>query len=326
MDRIRLGIAGPGRIVHRVMTDLRRAEHIDVAAVASRSMERARQAAAELDIPLAFGSYEDMARSDAIDLAYVALPHPFHCAVAKLFLENGKHVIVEKPFAVNGREAREMVACARANGRFLMEAMWTRFFPMARALKQMIDAGELGEIRRITGDFASTAKPDYGDRLFNPALAGGSLLDVGVYPLSMMCYYKGALPRRIQVLSAKTVTGVDAVCAFQAQFADGAVGQGFSALDVSTEHAMMIYGTKARVEIPQFWHACRFIVHRPGQAPEAHEFAPESEGFYHEFEYAARCILSGETDQPVIPLGESVAIMDAMDAMRAQMGVSYPNE
>ena len=154
MEKIRLGIVGPGRIVHRVMTDLRQAEHIDVAAVASRSLERAQHAAKELNIQLAFGSYRDMALSDAVDLVYVALPHPFHCEVAKLFLENGKHVIVEKPFAVNAREAREMVDCARAHGRFLMEAMWTRFFPMAQSLKAMIDADEIGDIRRITGDFA----------------------------------------------------------------------------------------------------------------------------------------------------------------------------
>lgn len=326
MEKIRLGIVGPGRIVHRVMTDLRQAEHIDVAAVASRSIERAQHAAKELNIPLAFGSYRDMALSDAVDLVYVALPHPFHCDVAKLFLENGKHVIVEKPFAVNAREAREMVDCARAHGRFLMEAMWTRFFPMAQSLKAMIDAGEIGDIRRITGDFAFNSKPDYSDRLFNRELAGGSLLDVGVYPLSLMCFYKGALPHRIQVLSTKTVTDVDAMCAFQVQFADGAVGQGFSALDVTTEHTMMIYGTKAWVEIPNFWHACRFVVHRPGQAPEEHAFPPENEGFHHEFEYAAQCILNGKTDQMVIPLEESVAIMQAMDDMRAQMGVSYPME
>lgn len=326
MERVRLGIVGPGRIVHRVMADLRRAEHIDVTAVASRSLERAQHAAKELEIPLAFGSYEALARSDAVDLVYVALPHPFHCATAKLFLENGKHVIVEKPFAVNAREAREMIDCATAHGRFLMEAMWTRFFPMARELKVLLQQGAIGEIRRITGDFASLARPDFSDRLFNRELAGGSLLDVGVYPLSMMCYYKDALPVRVQTLSTRTATDVDAMCSFQVQFADGAVGQGFSALDVPTDQKMTIYGTSGRVEIPGFWHACRFEIYRPGQEPELHAFAPENEGFWHEFEYAAQCILAGGTDQPVMPLQETLAIMSVMDDMRAQMGVSYPME
>ena len=124
MEKVRLGIAGPGRIVRRVMKDLRKAEHIEVSAVASRNTERAKAAAAEYDIPLAFGSYEEMAASNAVDFVYVAVPHPFHCPLSKLFLQAGKHVIVEKPFALNAKEAREMIDCAKANDRFLMEAMW----------------------------------------------------------------------------------------------------------------------------------------------------------------------------------------------------------
>ena len=323
---VRLGIAGPGKIVRRVMKDLRKAEHIQIAAVASRSLERAQAAALEMDIPVAFGSYEEMAKSDLVDLVYVATPHPFHCPLSLLYLENGKHVIVEKPFALNGRQAREMIQCAKAHDRFLMEAMWTRFFPMAQALKKQIEAGELGEIRRITGDFA--ARTDLGpeSRLFDPALGGGSLLDLGIYPLSLICFYKGALPEAVQVFSDKAATGVDSLCSFQVRFADGAVGQGFSAVDVRTEQAMRIYGTEAWVEIPDFWHGTRFFLHRPGQAPEEHIFSPEDEGYYHEFEYAAQTILRGEKDQPVIPLPESLTLMDIMDEMRSRMNLRYPGE
>ncbi len=326
MDKVRLGIVGPGRIVHRVMKDLRQAEHIDITAVASRSLERAQAAAKEFGIARAFGSYAEMAQSAAVDLVYVALPHPFHCETAKLFLSNGKHVIVEKPFAINARQAREMVECAQAHGVYLMEAMWSRFFPLSQALKARIDAGDFGDIRRMTGDFAFRAAPDYEDRLYKRALAGGSLLDVGIYPLSMFCFYKGALPEKVQVLSTLTPTDVDGLCSFQAQFADGAVGQGFAALEVTTDQAMKLYGTEAWVEVPDFWHPTRYIVHRFRQEDEVCEFAPENEGFHHEFEFAAKAILAGETDQTVIPLAESVRIMEIMDAMRAEMGVVYPGE
>ena len=326
MEKVRLGIAGPGRIAHRVMKDLRKAEHIDIVAVASRSLERAQSAANEFDIPLAYGSYEEVAASDEVDLVYVAVPHPFHCSLSKLFLSAGKHVIVEKPFAMNAKEASEMIACAKASNRFLMEAMWSRFFPAAQSLKALIESGSLGRIRRITADFAFKADLDYEDRLYNPTLGGGSLLDVGVYPLSLMCFYKGELPEKVQVLFDKAETGVDSLCSFQIQFKDGAVGQGFSALDVTTDQGMKIYGTKGWVEMPDFWHPVGYIVHKPGNEPEVHEFASENEGFHHEFEFAATTIISGQIDQSVISLNDSKLIMKIMDGMREDMNVKYPCE
>lgn len=326
MEKVRLGLVGPGRIVYRVMKDLRKAPHIDVAAVASRSMERSEKAKQDFDLQYAFDSYEAMAKSDVIDMAYIALPHPFHCAVTKLFLENGKHVICEKPFAVNAKEAREMIDCAKKNGRFLMEAMWTRFFPMSVSLKQAIAGGEFGDILRMTGSFSFRSTAPLEDRTFNRELGGGSLLDVGVYPLSMMCYFKDALPEKVQTLYMKGVTEVDDLCSFQLQFADGGVGQGFSALNVTTDSTLTLYGTKGWVVVPNFWHPTEYIAQFPGKEPETRTFPSENEGFWHEFEYAANCILRGETDQCVIPLEETVKIMEIMDGMRAEMGVTYPGE
>lgn len=326
MEKVRLGLVGPGRIVYRVMKDLRKAEHIEITAVASRSMERSAKAAADFDIAHAFDSYEAMAKSDVIDMAYIALPHPFHCEITKLFLNNGKHVICEKPFSVNAREAQEMIDCAKANDRFLMEAMWTRFFPMSQSLKQAIDAGEFGDILRMTGSFSFRSQAPLEDRTFNRALGGGSLLDVGVYPLSMMNFFKGAQPEKVQVLSMKGVTEVDDLCSFQVQYADGGVGQGFSALNVTTDSTLTLYGTKGWVVVPDFWHPTRYIANFPGKEPETREFPAENEGFWHEFEYAANCILRGERDQTVIPHAETIAIMKTMDDMRADMGVTYPCE
>lgn len=326
MDKVRLGLVGPGRIVYRVMKDLRKAPHIDVVAVASRSMERSEKARQDFDLQYAFDSYEAMARSDVIDMAYIALPHPFHRDVTKLFLNNGKHVICEKPFSVNAAEAEDMIACAKKNGLFLMEAMWTRFFPLSLSLKQAIAGGEFGDILRMTGSFSFRSQAPLEDRTFNRDLAGGSLLDVGVYPLSMMCYFKDALPEKVQTMYMRGVTEVDDLCSFQVQFADGGVGQGFSALNVTTDSTLTLYGTKGWAVIPDFWHPTRYIAQFPGKEAETREFPAENEGFWHEFEYAANCILRGETDQCIIPLEETLAIMKIMDGIRAEMGVAYPCE
>lgn len=326
MEKVHLGIAGPGRIVRRVMKDLRKAEHIEIVAMASRSIERAKAATEEYDIPLAFGSYEGMAASNDVDLVYVAVPHPFHCTLSKLFLSNGKHVIVEKPFALNAKEAQEMIDCAKANNRFLMEAMWSRFFTAAQSLKMLINSGAIGNIRYITADFAFRSAPNYEDRLFKRELGGGSLLDVGIYPLSLMSFYKGMLPEKVQVLYNKTETDVDGLCSFQMQFADGAVGQGFSSLEVTTDQGMKLYGTEGWIELPDFWHPTKYIVNRSSQEPVVYEFAFENEGFHHEFDYAAKAILASQTDQQVISLCESKRIMEIMDGMREQMGVRYLGE
>lgn len=130
----------------------------------------------------------------------------------------------------------------------------------------------------------------------------------------------------IQVLYDKTETNVDALCSFQVQFADGAVGQGFSSLEVTTDQGLKLYGTEGWIELPEFWHPTKYIVHRPDQELELYEFAPENEGFHHEFEFAAKAILAGQTDQSVISLSESLRIMEIMDGMREQMGVAYPGE
>ena len=326
MEKVRLGIAGPGRIVRRVMKDLWKAEHIELAAVASRSAERGRAAAEAYGIPLVFEGYERMAESDAVDLVYVALPHPFHCQATKLFLSHGKHVITEKPFALNAKEAREMADCAKRHGRFLMEAMWSRFFPAALELKRRIAAGELGEIRYLSGSFSSRLAFDPKSRLFDLALGGGGLLDVGVYVLSLACYYKGALPADVQTYGNLASSGADTLCSFQLRFPDGAVGQGFCGLEVPAEDTMRICGTEAWAELPGFWHPTRFSICRFRQEPELHTFPAENEGFHYEFEAAALAILAGKAETEVMPPDESVGILQVTDQMRRQMGVRYPGE
>ena len=232
MNKIRLGILGAGRIVARVMANIHRMEHVEVTAVASRDLRRAQETAARCGAKHAYGSYLELAQSSDVDLVYIATPHTFHEQQAMMMMDHGKHVICEKPMAVNEREASRMIECARSNGVFLMEAMWTRFLPCIMDLVQTVRDGAIGEGRNIFGEFSwSSQAYDPEDRLYNPALAGGGLLDVGVYPLMMCMQLLGNEPEMVQSLCRKSKEGVDLNTSVQMQYANGAVAQFFCGMD-----------------------------------------------------------------------------------------------
>ena len=171
-DILRVGVLGPGRIVRRVMKDFHAGQGYELTAVASRSPERAREAAREYGAKYAFGSYDELAACQEVDLVYIAVPHPFHCPLALRMMEHGKHVLCEKPMALNEDETRRMTECARAHGVFLMEAMWTRFFPAMRKMVSLVRAGAVGQVNHIYSVFSGASVYDPASRAFDPALGG----------------------------------------------------------------------------------------------------------------------------------------------------------
>ena len=320
---IRLGILGPGRIVDRVMTDMANAKEVNVTAVASRSIDRAKAAAKRYGFPTAYGSYEEMAKSREVDLVYIATPHPFHAEQAMLMMRNGKHVICEKPMAVNDSETEAMAACARENSVFLMEAMWTRFMPAAIKTKQLADDGEIGEIRHIDANFSYSGQYDEKDRLYNMDLAGGALLDLGVYPLMAITLFLGWKPDSVSAVSFKAPTGADTRMCAQLGFPSGATAQFFCGMDAEADQRLAVYGTEGWLEIPDFWHPTRVILHHGGKQ-KTFEYPPENEGHHYEFDHAAGCIRNGMTESPVVTLEESIAVSRLCTQMRKQMGIIYP--
>lgn len=325
--KIRVGIVGPGRIVDRVMPDLKKAEKIEVTAFASRSLERAENAANRYGVKLSFGSYAEMAASDEVDLVYIATPHPFHEDVTKLMLESGKAVLCEKPIAANNGETERMVACARKNNVFLMEAMWTRFLPAMKELKRLLADGAIGEIRHIDAAFSyAGGGVDEEDRVYNPDLAGGALLDLGVYPLMNITRILGTEPVSISGVSLKTPQNVDMRMAVQMIYAGGQTAQFFSGMDAGSDNLMTIYGSKGYIRVPESWRATSFTVYGADGTVTPYEFEPEFEGHHYEFDHAAECLMQGLKESPEVTLDESVKVSTLCTRLRMEQGIVYPFE
>ena len=325
--KIRLGVMGPGAIFRRMMADLHKADGVELRAIASRDLGRARSAAEKYGAPLAFGSYEEMAASQEVDLVYIATPHNFHMEQAIMCMERGKHVLCEKPMALNDSQTAAMIDCARRNGVFLMEAMWTRFFPATVKMQELIAAGVIGKVWHVAADFCFSGEFDPESRMFAPELAGGALLDLGIYPMSAATLLLGHEPVQVHGTCAKAPSGVDGMDQVTMAYEGGATAHllcGMSAVSAQTE---VILGSEGRIEVPDFWHPTRVQVYnRSNQLVDEHVFAPENEGHWREFAHARECIIEGVWDSPVMPLEETLALSRIMTKLRRQWGVRYPQE
>lgn len=326
MQKVRLGIVGPGEIVRRVMLDFHRSQGIELVAIASRSLERAKAAAEKYGAKYAFGSYEELAECQEVDLVYIATPHVFHCQQSILMMRHGKHVLCEKPLCVTREEAKSMVDCAKEQGVFLMEAMWTRCFPASQKLAQLVSQGAVGQVRYLSGGFGFPCDGNVQGRLMNPDLAGGSLLDVGVYPIMLAIQLLGPHPSRIWGDCAYTTTGVDAHCGFQLQYGNGATAQLSSAIDVVIPTTAMIGGEKGYLEIPEFWHPTQIRLVLNNGETQVYTYPAENQGFRYEFTHVADCIRQGLQQSPLVPWEDSLAEVEIQTQLRRQWGISYPCE
>ena len=323
---LRIGVVGPGRIVRRVMKDFHKGQSYTLAAVASRSLERAQTAAREYGAPLAFGSYEELAACKDVDLVYIAVPHPFHCPVALQMMDAGKHVICEKPMALNECQARAMVDCARKNGVFLMEAMWTRFFPAMRKMVWLVKEGEIGQVNHVYAVFSGAASYDPKSRAFDPTLGGGALLDIGVYPLMAATHLLGWEVESVQGACQYAPSGVDMRLAAQLKFPGGATAQIMGGMDACAPSHLLVYGSEGYIVMEDFWHPTAFTLFGDDGRREEYRFPAENEGFHYEFEEAARCVLAGFRESPLMTHEESVAVSRVCDSLRREAGILYPGE
>ena len=324
------GILAPGGIAAQFTHALRSFTRQRVVAVGSRSAERAQEFAARFDIPRAHDSYEALVADPNVAAVYVASPHSEHHAHALLAIEAGKHVLVEKALARNADEAKAMADAARDRGVLLMEAMWTRFLPRTDIVRQLLADGALGELHTLIADHGQ-ALPSV-PRLHDPALAGGALLDLGVYPVSFACFALG-LPGRVTGTGVLTPTGVDAqvsICLDRFAAHPNAQASLHTTLRVRTPTTAAICGTAARIELDgtSFYNPGRVRLVTPdGVATQSP--APELTGHQamaYEGAHAAQLVADGLTASPWLPPDESVAIMGVLDDLRAQVGVRYPGE
>jgi predicted dehydrogenase len=312
------GLIGTGGIAETFAADLAFTDSGRAVAVGSRHLDSANRFADRFDAPNRHASYEALVEDPAVDVVYVATPHPMHHGNALLALHAGKPVLVEKPFTMNAAEAEELVATARSAGLFLMEAMWTRFLPHIAEIRSLLAEGALGEIVTVTADHGQWFAKDPEFRLFAPELGGGALLDLGVYPVSFASMVLGK-PERIVTLIDPAFTDVDGQTSMLFGYASGAQAVLTCTLFAESPTRAAIVGTDARIEIEGVFYAPTSfeLISRAGDRT-VFETADEGVGLWYEAEEVARCLREGLLESPLMPLDESIEIMRTMDAVLAQ--------
>ncbi|MEO7005959.1 MAG: Gfo/Idh/MocA family oxidoreductase [Terrimesophilobacter sp.] len=323
---LRWGIFGTGAIAHLQTADLL-GNGFTVAAVGSRRQQAAEGFAAEFGIDTAHGSYEALVSDPGVDAIYVATPHPFHAANAILALNAGKHVLVEKPFALNAKQAREMVDLAARKHLVVLEAMWTRFLPHMVRIRDIIAAGTLGEVRTLIADHNQLLPSDPTGRLNAPELGGGALLDLGIYPVSLAVDLFGP-PSSVHAIAAKTVTGVDRQTAMLFGYPDGRQAVLHTALDTRGPNTAAIIGTAGRIEIDSVWYTATGFTVYDGLGHEIERFDSDitGRGMQYQAEELERLAGLGDTAGTILPPEQSVRIMEVLDEIRDQIGLRYPGE
>ena len=326
MTPIRWAIIGPGRIAEKFVRDLRIAGGGTVRAVVSRDINRAKDAAARFGAELATDNIEPLAADETIDAIYIATPHQAHFEAAKFLLENGKPVLGEKPLTVNAAQARELIGIARTKKVFLMEALWTRLLPVYQTVHNWLDEERIGRVRWVESSFCVRGNLDPAKRCLNPHLAGGGLLDLGVYCLAMTQFVLRQPPSEITALASMSPTGVDEMLTVNLGYADGALA-GFACGFVATgDNRLLICGEKGRIEIPSnFIAAEKALLFRDSHVETA-EHPHRGEGFEYEIAETHRCIRVGEIESPLIPLDDTLQNLETMDAIRAKIALKYPFE
>ncbi len=330
---LRWGILGTGYIAHGFVAALRGETDQVVAAVGSRARASADAFGDEFEIPTRHVGYEALVADPGIDIVYVASPHSEHLEHALLAIDAGKHVLVEKAFARNAAEAGRILDAARERGVYAQEAMWTRFLPGLDVVRQCLDEGLLGEVTTVFADHGQPLYPKGPRRLWDPALAGGALLDLGIYPMSFAHFVLGGFAD-VRAVGALTAEGVDEWEAITVRGSGGAHGLLHATMAARTPTIASINGTAGRLELGDpddflcRWYApsrIRFVGRdQPGWA--TWEPTSRAHGLHFQAAEAARCIADGRLETPLLPHAETLAIMAALDEVRRQLGMSYPGE
>ncbi|MET4096311.1 Gfo/Idh/MocA family oxidoreductase [Arthrobacter sp. UYCu712] len=322
----RWGILGTGFIAGLQASDL--IDHgFAIQAVGSRTQASAAEFADKFHIASSHGSYEDLVADPEVDVVYVSTPHPFHYGNALLALNAGKHVLIEKPFAMNAWQAREIVELAASKGLVVLEAMWTRYLPHMVRIRDLISSGALGEVRTLIVDHNQNLPKDPLHRLNDPALGGGALLDLGIYPVSFAFDVFGA-PVNIHATASMTSTGVDRQTAMIFEYSEGQQALLYCALDTAGPNHASIIGTEGRIEIDSVWYAPSPFTRydSDGNLVETFDEPVTGRGMQFQAQEMERLIAAGATANGILSPEESALVMAAMDAVRRQIGLVYRDD
>jgi len=326
MKTIRWGILGCGRIARKFAADLIHVADATLTAVGARQLESAQVFAKEFPVSHVHGSYEALVSDPEVDVIYIASPHALHHEHTLLCLNHQKAVLCEKAFALNLRQAKDMVETSRARKVFLMEAVWSKFLPQYDKVQELIASGELGDIQNVLINFGFKPLPPVPPRLFDPALGGGSLLDIGIYNVFYALAILGR-PDTIEASMTPSPEGVDEQCAMLFKYNCGAMAQLFSSLSSNLPTEADICGSKSRIRLTSRFYAPSATIEFFQGREDSKQLIPfhkeAGSGYQYEARHVADCLREGLTESPVMSHADSILLMETLDRIRAEAGIHY---
>lgn len=325
MSKLKVGILGAGRIAAIMADTIAKMKTVECYAVSSRSMEKAMEFASLHHVTKPFGSYEEMLADKELELVYIATPHPFHFEHAKMCIDAGKPVLVEKPFCVNAKEAEELLAYAKEKNVFITEAMWIRYMPMYDTIRKVLKSGIIGEPRMITANLAYPML--HKERLLKPELAGGALLDVGIYPLNFADMVNEAAVKDIQAVAVMTPDGVDAHDSITIRYVDGSMAVLNTSMQTVSDRKGIIQGTEGVMIIENINNFETLTVYDKDYKKKVCKKAPKQiSGYEYEVEACRKALKWRKKECDQMPHEVTMKMMKQMDLIREQIGLVYPFE
>lgn len=327
MKTIRWGIIGAGRISSTFATALTSMENTKLVAIASRDLTRAKNFAERFHLDKAYGSYEELAMDPDIDVIYIGTPHTEHMANAALCLQHKKAVLCEKPFTVNAKDTEYLIRLAKENKVFLMEAMWTKFHPVTNQVKAWIAEGRIGKVNYMDIAFGYQSPFNMESRSYNPYLAGGALLDVGIYPITYAIHLLDKMPDEVISNAVIGRSNVDEINTIIFKYKEGILANLSSAVASNLGHDAFIVGDEGSILIPEFWHAQKAeMLDREGKLIETASIPFMINGYEYEAMEANSCLREGSLESKINPLQDTLDILKLMDDIRKDWGLVYPKE
>jgi predicted dehydrogenase len=321
--KLKWGIIGLGNIAHKFAADLLLCEKAQLLGVASRSKEKAHDFAKKYHAVKHYGSYRELAEDPDIDVVYIATPHPMHFENTLMCLKNGKHVLCEKPMGMNRNQVETMIKEARSDNLFLMEALWSRFIPSTFKLLELLNKDVIGKISFIRADFGFKADWDPQWRVYNKSLGGGSLLDIGIYPIYLSLLLLGN-PVDIKAMARMSETEVDTFVAMLFDFRNGEKAVLESTVEADTPTEAYIYGEKGTIKLhTRFHHTTRITLIPHHDQEQTYEIGYRGNGYYHEIKEVSECIGQNSTESELFSHNDSLNLIATMDAVRKEIGLDY---
>ena len=320
---MKIGILGTGNIVNSITATLKKMSNMECYAIASRTKERAEQAAQKWDFEVAYGTYEELVADPAVELVYIATPHSRHYEDMKLCIAHKKPVLCEKAFTMNSTQAKKIKALAKEAGVYVAEAIWTRYMPSRQLINETLTSGIIGKVCTLTANLSYTISGNY--RIVAPELAGGALLDVGVYGINFALMHFGEEIERMESSVQMTDTGVDGMESITLHYEDGRMAVLTHGIYGWSDRKGIFYGNEGYMVVENINNPQSISVYDQGDNLIKFIAVPEQiSGYEYQFAEAANCIAEGKIESVSMPLDDSITVMEVMDGLRKQWGLVYP--